>query len=221
MFLILALGAGVLVWNATRQAGDPVAPQISTSLHDSPSGASTALHMDALGLGEVQGTSNRIEIPETQLEIDSPKALPVIEHPWASIGGLAIPDAYPSLEEIVASSSFNPRRVKLDEAQFERLGDLLSQLRYRLESKRGESLLRLSDSVSWKVDIGQVEPAGTLQGHPELGCAHVSRSTREGLQLDVIVRPGEFAGLDIACEDARIEALAGERLLQEFFAALD
>ena len=177
--------------------------------------------MDELGLSEVPGASSRFEIPATELEIDPPKALPVIEHPWASIGGLAIPDAYPSLEELVASSSFNPCRVKLDEAQFENLDSLLSQLRSRLDSKRGESLLRLSDSVSWKIDIGQVEPAGTLQGHPELGCAHVSRSTREGLQLDVIVRPGEFAGLDIACEDARIEALAGERRLQEFFAALN
>jgi hypothetical protein len=40
---------------------------------------------------------------------------------------------------------------------------------------------------------------------------------RDGKQYRVKIAPGEFASLDLSCEEARVEALDGEQQIQTFF----
>lgn len=148
------------------------------------------------------------------------ESFPKIEHAWDSIGGLTTPDRYPDAGEIVASPVFNPRRIELDEVRLADLRRLLDQLAPNLDARLDQYRVQLGDAVTLKIERGELEPS-TTSGMPDLGCIQVTRGNRDGKISRVQVRPLEFAGLDRACEAARLEARNGDRRIQAFFRTLE
>jgi hypothetical protein len=161
------------------------------------------------------------EISTGGSDSDARASIPKIEHSWCSIGGLCTPDLYPPIEEILESAEFNPHAKHLHNEELVGLSGLLAELRPQLESRIAEAQLQLSEAVTWKIELGMDKNKAIDYWHPDLGCANVKRADREGKEYMVEVRPGEFPPLDIACEAARNEALAGERQIQLYLGGVN
>lgn len=216
--LVAAVGA-LGTWAARSRVSS------TDGLGGGPASAPTATALpsdrsESTVLVAAEPTRERVPVPSLDA---SPTGLQMprrSEHPWVAIGGLATPDPYPDLSGIVESVAFNPRGLELTERQYADLSELVARLATTLAEKSAAAQLQLSDAVSWKIELGMAESSVVDFGHPEIGCANVRRSTRDGREYTVKIRPGEFASLDIACEEARAEALAGESAICAFIAAL-